>query len=267
VTGGDAELPTFTLPNQMLEFAGFREGSWYSPGYGVRMLVRRHMPGAAFVQWHVQTKVAQGCTDLQFTGQQDRTRDFAAINAQYAQFRQMGMHVQLSAGDVAFTCRRGGQPVNGYYFATTLLTTQMGNNGIWVVDQLYGYTSSPAAEQQAEEALRHGLQSFQWNPQWLQMQQGLTMKVSGIVSQTQSEIAKMSKSSFELRQRSTSESMRKWSNAMLGLADAVDPATGRELKVDNAANYHWIDVNGKIAGTLTDTKPAGIDPRLLVTLP
>lgn len=267
VTGGDAEIPTFTLPNQMLAFAGFREGSWYSPGYGVRMLVKSYMPGAMFAQWYAQSKAAQGCANLRFTQQQDRTREFGAINAQYAQFRAQGMNVQLSAGEVSFTCERAGRPVNGYYFATTLLTTQMGNNGIWVVDQLYGYMSSPGSEDEAEETLSRGLQSFQWNPQWLRMQQGLAMQVSGIVSQTQTEIAKMSKASFEYRQRSGSESMRKWSNAMLGLLDARDPATGRELKVDNAANYTWIDVNGKITGTLTDTKPAGIDPRMLVTLP
>ena len=41
----------------------------------------------------------------------------------------------------------------------------------------------------------------------------------------------------------------------------------REFKVDNAANFRWIDVNGRIIGTQTDTRPAGIDPRLLVTLP
>jgi hypothetical protein len=267
LTGGDAELPTFTLPNQMLAMAGFREGSWYSPGYGVRMMVRQYMPGVAFARWHVQSKVAQGCANLQFTQQQDRTPDFSAINAQYAQFRPMGMNVQLSAGEISFTCERAGQPVVGYYFATTLLTSQMGNNGIWVVDQLYGYTAAPGAEPGAQAALSRALETFQFNPQWLQMQQGVAMQTSRIVSQTQSEISRMSRSSYEHRQRTTSESTRKFSNAMLGLVDARDPATGRELKVDNAANYHWIDVNGRITGTQTDTRPAGIDPRLLVTLP
>ena len=99
------------------------------------------------------------------------------------------------------------------------------------------------------------------------MQQGIAMQTSKIVSQTQTEISRMSRSSFENQQRVTSEATRKFSNAMLGLVDARDPATGREMKVDNAANYHWIDNTGRILGTQTDTKPAGIDARLLVTLP
>jgi hypothetical protein len=54
---------------------------------------------------------------------------------------------------------------------------------------------------------------------------------------------------------------------MLGVVDVRDPLTGREFKADNSANFRWIDNNGRIIGTQTDTKPAGIDARLLVTLP
>src|SRR5581483_2847894 len=50
ISGGDASLPTFTVPNAMLNMGGFREGSWYSPGYGVRMMVRQYIPGAAFAR-------------------------------------------------------------------------------------------------------------------------------------------------------------------------------------------------------------------------
>ena len=267
ITGGDSELPTFTIPNQVLAMSGFREGSWYSPGYGVRMLVQRYMPGLAFVQSYVTSKVARGCTDLRFTRQQDRTREMGAINAQYAQFRSMGMNVQLAAGDVSFTCQRQGRAVEGYYFATTLLTQSMQGPGLWTVDQLYGYTASEGSEQEAEAALSQGLKSFEYNPQWVAMQQGITSSVSKIVAQTQAEISRMSMESFEYRQQVSSEATRKFSNAILGVLDARDPATGRELKVDNAANYHWIDVNGKILGTQTDSKPKGIDPRPLVTLP
>jgi hypothetical protein len=266
VTGGDGELPTFTVPNQMLAMAGFREGSWYSPGYGVRMQVRRYMPGLAFVRSYAASKASPGCSDLRVVEERDRTPELAAINAQYAQFRSMGMNVQATAGEVSFTCQRQGRPVAGYYFATTLLT-QMQGNALWVVDQLYGYMASSGAEPQAEATLSQALESFQFNPQWVAMQQGVTSAVSKIVAQTQTEISRMSKESFEYRQKVTSEAARKFSNATLGLVDVRDPATGREFKVDNAADYHWIDVNGRITGTQTDARPMGIDPRLLVTLP
>ena len=266
VTGGDGELPTFTTPNPMLTAGGFREGSWYSPGYGVRMQVRRYMPGLAFVRAYAAQKAAQGCSDFRVVEERDRTRELAAINAQYARFRSMGMNIQATAGEVSFTCQMQGRPVAGYYFATTLLT-QMPGNALWVVDQLYGYMAAGGAEAQAEAALSHALESCQFNPQWVAMQQGIVGAVSKIVAQTQTEISRMSKESFEYRQRVTSESARKFSNATLGLVDVRDPATGREFKVDNAADYHWIDANGRILGTQTDARPQGIDPRLLVTLP
>lgn len=146
VVAGDAEIPTFTLPNQMLAMAGLREGSWYSPGYGVRMMVQRYMPGAAFAKWYVQTRVAPGCTNLQFMAEKDRTQDLSAINAQYAQFQAMGINLQMSAGEVSFRCVRAGQPVSGYYFATTLLTNSIqAGNGIWAVDQLVGWVANPGA--------------------------------------------------------------------------------------------------------------------------
>lgn len=266
LAGGDPEIPVFAIPNQTLAWTGFREGSWYSPGYGVRMMVRQYMPGLAFARWYVQTRVAQGCANLQFTQGQDRTRDLAAINAQYAQLGSVGMNMQVAAGDVSFTCQRGAQQMTGYYFASTLVTQTQGN-GIWAVDQLYGYVSQAAAEPEAQTALAHGLESFQWNPQWVQMQQGVAMQTSAIVHQTQVAVSGMIKSTHENKSRVDSEVSRKRSNAMLGVLDARDPATGRELKVDNAANFHWIDNSGRIIGTQTNTRPAGVDARLLVTLP
>ena len=42
---GDSKVPPFAVPNAQLDYAGFGEGTWYSPGYGVRMLVRRFRRG------------------------------------------------------------------------------------------------------------------------------------------------------------------------------------------------------------------------------
>ena len=50
VSAGDADLPPFTIPNQVLAMAGLREGSWYSPGYGVRMMVRQYQSGVVFAE-------------------------------------------------------------------------------------------------------------------------------------------------------------------------------------------------------------------------
>lgn len=268
VTGGDATVPTFVLPNQMLQWTGFQEGSWYSPGYGVRMQVRRYLPGLQFAEGYVASKMGQaGCNALQILQKQDRTVALNGINAQLAQFRSMGMDLKITGGDVSFTCQQHGRQIVGYYFASTMLTNVQSGMGLWSVDQLYGYTAPAESEQEAEEVLHRGLKTAEINPQWAAMQQGLASSVSKIATQTNAEIARMSRDSFERQQNINSEAMRKWSNAQLGVLDARDPRDGRILKVDNAANYHWIDVNGKIIGTNTDSVPKGIDPRPLVTLP
>jgi hypothetical protein len=62
----------------------FPEGSWYSPGYGVQLMVRRYVPGTAFALEYVSGKVARGCSDLSMTERRDRPDAVQALNAIYA---------------------------------------------------------------------------------------------------------------------------------------------------------------------------------------
>jgi hypothetical protein len=82
---GDPSLPKFTVPNPALEFAGFREGSWYSPGYGVQLMVRRYESGAAFAEEYVRTHLAGqlGCsasTITQRAARPDLTRSIKPLS-------------------------------------------------------------------------------------------------------------------------------------------------------------------------------------------
>jgi hypothetical protein len=48
--------------------------------------------------------------------------------------------------------------------------------------------------------------------------------------------------------------------------DVVDPNSGKQYKIDNYSDYHWMNNQGVVAGTKTDTSP-GSDWRQLITLP
>lgn len=265
LTAGDAEIPGFAVPNPMLEMTGFREGSWYSPGYGVNVMVRRYLPGVDFVREYVMTKVTRGCSDPEVKELRARPEAVEAMNAVYAQYQMPGFATQLTAGDIAFTCRREGEQMEGYYFAATQ-ATQAGPVVQWRVEFLYGYLAAAEQAPKAQAVLEHLIQTFQLNPQWVAMQQGLAANTSAIVAQTNHEISRIISSSYHRRQAVMDELSRRRSNAILGVEDVVDPATGREFKVESGSNYYWIDHRGHIVGTETDTRPS-LDFRELVRLP
>ncbi len=266
ISGGDAELPVFTEPNQILAMGGFHEGAWYSPGYGVRMLVRRYTPGAAFAREYVTSRVARDCPGLTSRETRDRPDAVAAINGVYAQYRT-GISLYLTAGETAFTCGQPGRSMAGYYFAGTQRTQVAGTpGGAWNVEYLFGFLAPEAQASLAHGVLDHILGSVQLNPQWVAMQQNITANTSQIVSRTQTEISKSISSSYWSRQQTLDEISRRRSNATLGVLDVVDPLTGRELKVENDSNYYWMDPRGTIVGTQTDTRP-NLDFRQLIQLP
>jgi len=265
ITGGDAELPPFTLPNQMLAMAGFREGMMYSPGYGVNMMVRRYIPGMAFAREYVTQKAARGCTELAFTDSRERPDAVQALNAVYSQYGAFGVSLTLTAGEVAFTCRQNGQPRRGYYFAGTQLTQTQGT-GLWNLEYLCGFLAPAARAAEAQSVLHHIIGSIQINPQWAAMQQGIAANTSRIVARTSEAVSNIINETYWNRQGVMDEMDRRRSNAILGVEDVIDPATGRQIKIESGSEYYWIDHRGTIVGTQTDTRP-NLDFRALIRLP
>ncbi len=262
---GDAQVPPFTEPTPMLEMTGFREGSWYSPGYGVQMMVRRYVPGTGFAAEQVRNRIARGCSALAPTETRDRADLVEAINKVYAQYGQLGFVMRLSAGEMAFTCQSGGRPMRGYYFAATQLTRGQGT-GLWTVPHMGGFISAAEKAGEAQAVLEHMVQSVELNPQWVAMQSHLTAETSRIVSRTGQEISRLIDDTYWRRQGVMDELDRRRSNVILGVEDVVDPVTGRQFKVESGSNYYWIDHRGNVAGTDTDTRP-NLDFRELIQLP
>jgi hypothetical protein len=267
ITGGDPQLGPFTEPNQVLAMAGFREGSEYSPGYGLRYIVRRYVPGTLFVREYVTAHAPQVCTGLAITDNRDRSDADAAINAIYRRYGSMGVMMQIHSGEASFTCDQQGRAMAGYYFASTLRTQAVGMpGGLWLAQNLCGYLAPRDQAQLAQSIARHIVESGQPNAQWEAMQSGITMNSSRIAAQTQEAVSNMISDTYWSRQKTLDEIGRRRENAILETVDVVDPASGRQIKVDNGANYYWMDNHGMIAGTQTDTRP-NLDFRELTKLP
>jgi hypothetical protein len=267
IMGGDADLPTFTEPTQMLAVTGFPEGSWYSPGYGVRMMVRRYVPGQVFAAEYASYKASKLCAGVRLTSNRDLPQATEAINAVYSRFGGMGVAMQLTAGEASFRCTASPGPMSGYVFAGVQRTQVAGMaGGLWKAEYLAGYLAAESKAPQARAVLDHILHSIQLNPQWVAMQQGLTANASRIVSQTHAEISNIITSTYERRQEVMDELSRRRSNVILGQEDVIDPQTGLQIKVESGSEYYWIDHRGTIVGTDTDVRP-NLDFRELVRLP
>jgi hypothetical protein len=263
---GDADLPPFTIPTPMLGSAGFHEGSWYSPGYGVRMQVLRYLGGEQFAQYWVNTRLGASCPGAQIVDVQPLPQTVRAINAIMARNGSGYVSQRVHAGDVAFRCQQGPAPMAGYLFVATILAATPDGAGIWSVDQLQGYLTAVARTDQAQAILAHMMQSLRLNPDWVRMQQNITGKVSGIVTETGHHISKVITDGYWGRQAIRAEGDRRRSNQILGVEDVRDPVTGRELKVESGANYYWIDQRGNVVGTTSDSRP-NLDFRELIRLP
>lgn len=240
ITSGDAEIPTFMLPGQTLALSGFPEGSWYSPGYGVRMMVRRYLPGAQFAEQYVSDRAlpAIGCRQGRIVDRRDRTDLSRALNELYQSQSPAGGVVRLDMGEVRFDCLRNGKPWRGYYLAGTLfIGAQLG--GIWHVDHLIGYAAPQAQAALAEAVALHVIRSARINPEWARMQEGLAAHVSQIVAGANSAISDSIRKTFESRWSTEAEVMRKDANMRRETTDLIDPDTGETWNVRSQSRYFW----------------------------
>jgi hypothetical protein len=262
INAGDANIPIFSEPTPQGVALGFPEGSWYTPGAGATMLVRRYYSGRGFLLEYLTSTINQQCGGLEITQQRDRQDLVNNINAVYAQYNT-GMTFTLDAGEATFQCQQGA--VEGYYLAATKRTQAYGT-GIWNVEYLYGFLASKDHAPRANKILGHIVDSSQLNPEWLRMQQGIAANVSAITTKTNQEISELITSSYWQQQQTYDELSRRRSNATLGVHDVVDPTTGQEYKVESGSNYYWVDQRGTIIGTDIHARPT-IDFRELTQLP
>jgi hypothetical protein len=204
------------------------------------------------------------CADLAIKDRHDRSDLVHGMDREVAAYQQFA-RITNSAGELAFTCAQNGQPKQGYLLASTQLV-QSGLSNLWYVKDLLGYLAPPGRTAEAQAILAHVYKSTQMNPQWVARQQQTAMQVSQIAAQTQEYISNSIMSTYWNKVNVDQELSRRRENAILGVTDVVDPATGEQRKIYSSSNYYWIDNQGRVAGTQTDSVPS-LDFRSLTQLP
>lgn len=264
---GDAAVPPFAMPTETLTMTGFREGSQYSPGYGVTFTVSRYLPGVVFAENYGINGMRQFCAGAPAVRHRaERPDTVAAFNRIQQQYQGI-VGTTLTAGEVALACPGRTGPLAGYVYAGTQATAMPGGaGGIWHLTYLYGFLAAEARAGEAAAILGHMAQTLQANPQWLAMQQGLTGNVSRIVTETGNYVSGIVSTTYWNQQRTYDEIARRRSNQILELVDTVDPATGETRKVSSGSNYYWIDHRGRVVGTEIAAAP-NLDFRQLMRLP
>jgi hypothetical protein len=254
----DQNLPVFAIPTQTLLWAGFREGSWYSPGYGVNMLVKRYLPGQYFLSEYLEQNYRPSLSAFSVVEQKERPDVVASFNRIYSQLAYTGVSFTLHAGDAAFRFSQNSEPFVGYGLAVTQVVqaAAMGGGGNWSVALLLIYLCPEKQVETVRETATHMFQSVRMNPTWVAGQQQLAANVSQIVTQTNQEISRIIDESYWSRQAVLDDVNRKFSNYILGVTDVVDPETGDTWKVEAGHNYYWRKAHTNvIVGTEVDQRP------------
>ncbi len=244
---GDADIPTYTFPNRLLSMGGFNEGSYYSPGYGLRYIVLHYMPGLEYARYYAENYVSGICRGIRITYSKNRRDISGSINQSYMAYN---LPIRLSAGETKFSCLRNGIASKGYIFAGTYRTST-----IWGIMYLFIALAPPHKFNEAMAVLSHEIGTFKENPRWAAMNEHIASNASKINAEANKKIEHMISSSYNYRSRVMDEIARRRENAILGENDVVDTETGVDYKVDSGSNYYWISHDGTIVGTVTDSVP------------
>ncbi|GAC1589177.1 MAG: hypothetical protein NVS3B28_15090 [Candidatus Velthaea sp.] len=259
IASGDPAIPFFTVPNGLTAMGGMHEGDWYTPGYGVRLMVRRFTDGTSFAQAYAASHFAPVCGDLHMADARARPDAVAELNATYARF---GLPVQVSAGEVAFTCSSGGAPMRGYVFAGTQLVRQP-TNAIWNVQFLLSYIAKSELSGQAHAALVRSVATYRVDPEWARRNGETVKNISEITTRTGEQMRKIIGDTYWSKAESESRISTLRSNATRGVQRALDPLTQTPMTIDNRYEYNWIDHNGKIVGSDVSASPGAEFRRLI----
>ncbi|HUI55093.1 MAG TPA: hypothetical protein VLY04_08985 [Bryobacteraceae bacterium] len=278
ITAGDANIGAFAEPHPMYARAGLREGMYTSLGDGSKLQIRRFTPASQFVREYIAGPALRDCTGVQILSENQRP-DLAAASEEQARAHRVP-NVRITTGGLSFSCTWNGRPARGYYAAATaFVPSQMG--GIWYVDALHGYVAASERQQEADSISRHVYESMQVNSDWKRKEDQMAAdavaadnarsaeiqaRARKAIAESQQATSDMIVKGYEARSRVYDEIARKRENAILGTVDIVDPSSGKQYKVDNYSDYHWMNNQGVIVGTKTDTSP-GLDWRQMITLP
>lgn len=251
---GDPASQSYVLPSQRLAMAGLYEGKIYDSGAGVYYVINRYVSGPQYAVAYAQRHLPQFCSGGQFVSGRERPDLAARIGTLVIPL------TRITAGEARFTCQRNGMAMDAYVFAATSLsmTPMFGPDaGAWAPAYLIAYLAPKPIAAVAEQMVAHMLASIIVNPAWIGQNSELAVTVSHIATATGHAMSDTIMQSWQAKNATLDRIMEAGSRARLGIDIYRDPQTGTSYTVGNTHSYYWINPQGRIIGTDTDTAPNG----------
>ncbi len=236
-------VAAYTIPNGVLDFAGFTEGTYYdaSGGIAMPMLVKRYTNARDYLgeyigQLNVETQVVEVI---------DRP-DLINGNPGPLITRQ-------SAAEMTYIANPGPYELRNKLIAYNYLV-EMNGMGIWV-SSMFGYYSPEGLFNETEYLVLKSAETLKVDAEWAKREAQEMNKRLGIISNTQESISETIASTFEYRSETMDRINDDWSRAILGIEEVYDPSTEDMFVVDSGSKYYWINDRGDIYGTDTYENP------------
>jgi len=233
----------YTIPNDLLDFAGFTEGKYYDPSGGISqpMMVKRYTEAEDYLNEHIeQLNVETKIVEIIDRPDLIKSNPGPLITKQ-------------SAAEITYISNPGQNQIKNKVIAYIYLV-ETGSTGIWA-SNLFGYYSPENTFNETEYLVLKSEETFKVNPEWAKREAQEVNKRLGIISSTQDSISETISSTFEYKSKSMDDLNNKWSKTMLGIEEVYDPDTGDMHVVDSGSRYYWIDNQNNIYGTDTYENP------------
>ncbi len=233
----------YTVPNDLLTFAGFFEGNYYDPSGGLAkpMLVKSYTEAKDFLNEYVQQLDVEASI-LDVTERPD------LINKNPA-----SLITKQSAAEITYSFSSNQNLIIAKMICYNYLIESSGT-GIWAAT-LFGYYSPENLFNETEYFVLKSEESFKVNQEWAAKEAREVNKRIGIISSTQDSISDTISSTFEYRTESQDRINNEWSKTTLGIEEVYNPETGQSWTIDSGSKYYWVDNKNNIYGTETDENP------------
>lgn len=244
---GDA-FPWFIEPNGFVS-----AGQVYTDPMGGRWPVAPYAPGAEFLSRHL---LPQRLGDFEVVSSQPRP-ELAQALSRLTQSR-------CDAAQLSYRFQLQGRS----YAGTAVCITQAfysGGFSSWKVLRL-GLAEAPQERVgEASAALARMSAGLRLNPQWLNREAAKAGVNSRIISEMNEVLGRQISESFRRQWQSGNAVAKRDAKARRGIEEVYDPLTDTRFEVESGSRHYWIDPQGRIAGTLTQTAPS-VDHRELLLL-
>ncbi len=232
--------------NQLLDYAGFTEGSLYDPSGGVTqpMKVKRYT-NASDMAREILSVITTNPTNILITDRADLTSPVPWLNSQSA--------AELSFDYTQNGVAPGRGPLKAAFIVRTGLS-QLSGTGIWSVS-LSGFSSPPELMNETEIAILNMQRTFKVNQTWAARESQAIKERAKILGQAQVDVSGIISTTFEARSKSMDRLNQQWDNYILGVEDVYDSSSGQHYVVESGSKYYWMDAQGKVYGTNTNENP------------